>query len=128
MYLSATFHEKHLIRLAVAMGPVAGRTLYDYRSSSHVLFIYSHVSSLSVQLRNFLPSLTEKKEWSGGNRSRCVHTTMQASYPLSYHDSHQVCGGINYLKLYYFEAKPSRINSLGLGACDLGEMRYHFNV
>ena len=43
---------------------------------------------------------------------------------IRYHGSHQISGGINYLKLYYFEAKPSQINSLGSGACDLGEMRY----
>ena len=32
----------------------------------------------------------------------------------SHYGSHQVCGGINYLKLYYFVAKPSRINPFGL--------------
>ena len=33
---------------------------------------------------------------------------------LSYFGSHR---GINYLKLHYFVAKLSRINSVGLGAC-----------
>ena len=63
---------------AVAIGPVAGRTLYGYKPVVTCFFIYSHVSSLSVQLRtkNFLPSLT-KKEW-GGGESILIH---------AYHDA-----------------------------------------
>ena len=50
------------------------------------------------------------------------------SYPSSYSGSHLTWGGINYLKCYYFAAKPSQIKHFGLGGCGTEVMRYCFNV
>ena len=46
----------------------------------------------------------------------------------SYSGSHQIRGGINYLKCYYFAAKPSQIKHFGLGGWEIETMRYCFNV
>ena len=73
------------------------------------LYLLMCVAIVFIQLRTwkFFVLTNEKSNKVDRNQTCNLRTAAQTSYPLSHYDSHQVCGEINCLKLYYFVAKPS---------------------